>query len=64
MMREVLFMREDSVISCKKCGRKHYMTKDGRGHVMPVFCCGDELGKSGKGLTSRITSTKKVSNKK
>jgi hypothetical protein len=57
-------MKEDSVISCKKCGSKHYMTSDGKGHVMPVFCCGNELGKSRRGATSRTSSAKKVSNKK
>ncbi len=56
-------MKDESVITCKKCGSKHYMTADGKGHAIPVFCCGDELGKNKKKGTSRITSTKTVSKK-
>ena len=57
-------MKDETVISCIKCGRKHYLTPDGKGHVRPVFCCGDELGGKKKKVTSGITSTKTVSKKK
>lgn len=39
-------MNDKPVITCKKCGEKHYLTPDGKGHIMPVFCCGDELKKA------------------
>jgi len=45
-------MKEKATMACKKCGVKHYMTTDGKGHTMPVFCCGSELTKTEAAATS------------
>lgn len=47
-------MKQGEAITCKKCGVKHYLAKDGMGHIMPVFCCGGELNRaSGKTTSSK-----------
>lgn len=57
-------MNKGSTITCKKCGLKHYMALDGKGHVMPVFCCGSELTKAVGKTTSSKALNKNVSKKK
>lgn len=56
-------MKESSAIICKKCGVKHYMAKDGKGHAMPVFCCGSELKTAESSVTSS-NALKKTQGKK
>lgn len=55
-------MNKESTITCKKCGLKHYMTLDGKGQVMPVFCCGSELTKAA-GKTTSSKALKKTERK-
>jgi len=50
-----IIMKDESVIVCRQCGKKHYMTSDGKGHTMPVFCCGSDLEKAKKKTTSSST---------
>ena len=56
-------MKETETITCKKCGQQHYMTPDGKGHFMPVFCCGNELRKALGEKTSTGKSKKLVKKK-
>jgi hypothetical protein len=57
-------MKEGATITCKKCGVKHYMTLDGKGHMMPVFCCGSELKKTAGKATSSNALTQTARKKK
>ncbi|MHB8881856.1 MAG: hypothetical protein ACYC69_10170 [Thermodesulfovibrionales bacterium] len=57
-------MKDKPIITCKKCGQKHYLTPDGKGHIMPVFCCGDELNKASAKKTSGAAATKTTKKKK
>ncbi|MGC2062759.1 MAG: hypothetical protein WA610_07255 [Thermodesulfovibrionales bacterium] len=57
-------MKEESTIMCRQCGVKHYMTPDGKGHMMPVFCCGSELIKAEVKATSSNALKKTVRKKK
>ncbi|MBI5101890.1 MAG: hypothetical protein HZB33_08675 [Nitrospirae bacterium] len=57
-------MKDGSVVTCRKCGTKHYMKSDGTGGVMPVYCCGERLGKATKKPAPTAPPTSNKSRKK
>ena len=41
-------MENNITYECKKCGKSFVVSEKGKKHLVPLYCCGAEVEKSGK----------------
>ena len=41
-------MENNITYECRKCGKSFVVSAKGKKHLVPLYCCGAEVAKSGK----------------
>lgn len=48
---------------CTKCGRKFVESTKGKGHTVPIYCCGENMIKNRQKRTVKKNTVKKTKKK-